>query len=808
MAALVDTNSQLKGTQKPQKKRDGTLVTDVQGNLVSSDRAQTEQLSAAAGLAATPTTPGGVLGVGGSPDAAKMAGTPQALAGQTGITAPTPAGGRKLADVQAAEEFGPQADQAARAAADAHRAEAERLRETYGGLGDRVQTMMDQFALPTKAAPGAPPTPQISVGSSDDGGPAVQRLEGTSLAPAAQNLAPAARAALEAFMATGTPEAQRAALEALPPGANIQDFIHSTTLAEAAGAAAPTSLPLDDALAAQLGFEGGIAGIARELGVPEDAIRGKPLSALTQIAEEHAQRLGNEVAGARAALADPALGPNERRAARRALAAAGETGALATAEQMDALDAELRSATTVEFMGQHMPLEELLGSDRFTATAAEWANSAPGSEFRKRLAAEEPGLSKWLEEHEPIIQDAATALSGRVEGFQKLQKDARAAADRVAAENAISVEDVQRMMQLADKDYDPSRLVTSVPVNPDILEYFLGNTEQLRNMGLDRATAAQQLAALSKNDPDAFRAILAKGSTELRDLGFGKVGADAELGFRVGGLSQIKDNDVASTLDYVFGISADEARKFVTRAEDERAAGVRDPAKDAQLAVLDANRDGALDSPREIAARSRGLAAKGELAAGATEGGIYGSLTENFASKTAVTPEAAQAEIDHLVGTGNYSPDKIRALTDALGSRGLLPPETMAKFELASNRYNSADFVAKAMAAPATGIDSASPEVRAANAIRQLRKEAKPYMDPGWIDEFLAARPDIAATLAGIEGREAAEANRPSLKDTKMGSPTETYDKVFSAPSYGGTKFAEPWKKKSLVYQGLKKLGY
>lgn len=750
MPNLLQTKK--KPVSNPATNKNGSTVVDAQGNLVSDNQPQLGALAGAAGQAATPTTPGGALAIGASPDAAKMAGvppSPQAPAQPAGAPG-TPGGrARTLLDVQQAQEFQPRGQ----SEADIQRQrDSERLKATFGSVGDRVQTLVEQFQVQP-----------IEVGDSDQAAPLTLTAAGAKLSAATQALAQKAAQ-------SGDPASMRAAAEAIaretgvaPQAVDLGAYVATQTLASQLHT--PSSLALDDRTAMQLGFRGGLAEIAKELGVAPEALRGKTLKDLEGLVANKAEEYRGNLPAARAAVLDPAAGPNERRAARLALQAAGVAGNMATDAQMQKLDQEIRQADVVEFMGERLPIDELLGSDRFTAVAAEWANSAPDSEFRKKLATEEPGLSRWMTSHEAVLQDAATALAGRIDGFEQLQQKAAAVAKDLAAKTGLTVEDIDRMMKAADPTYNPSRLATSVPVAPELLSQFV--LTQAPAMGLDVATAAAQLSDLAKTNPAAFQKALGMGSTELRDIGLGDLAQQDRAKFQAQGLAAINEKDLGSTLQYVFGITPAEAGAFVKRADAERVAGVIDPAKESQLSILDANRDGTLDNPKEIAARAKALAAEGKLSAASSEGGKYGSLTEAFISQTPVDENAAQSEIDRLVLSGEYTPDRARETFDALNSRGLLTPAAKQRFETAGRRYNTSEFITNAMEAAGTGPDTNTPELRAVQAIRQLRREAKPYYELGWIDEYLAQRPDIAKLLNEVESKEAAaQASQPPKNES------------------------------------------
>lgn len=390
---------------------------------------QTELDDPAKGLAGqqpalTPpaVTPAGTAASGGSPDQAKMAGTP---AQRTAATDTAVSQSRTLAGQERQVGATPAADTGATAAA---KATADRLGK-LGSLGDRVKalvaTRVTNITKPAApAAPGAAPAP-AAVSLKVDPAAVRAAMPGKTDAEIAQ-----AVAALEAYAAGGQKEADLAAVisrvglpamtgsqaSALFVGAGAQLAQQTTT----AQAGPPTLQQLD---LAPLGVDQ--AQLAADLQLTPQQLQAMTVEQLSDAVRAAQNREFSDVEGLRAELRTAS--PQRAVQIQAQLRQLGESGEAAVEASVQGLADQVEASRLVSFAGgKQVPIGELLKSDAISNQIRDAANDAGKL---TELAKTEPGLAAWITENQATLKGLTSTFQTGVQALS----GARAEADTALA---------------------------------------------------------------------------------------------------------------------------------------------------------------------------------------------------------------------------------------------------------------------------------------------------------------------------------------------------------------------------------------
>lgn len=678
------------------------IVKDADGNVEQApDKGQAQTQAAAQGLGATPSTPMGAAGTGVTPDSAKMAGTPAAMAGQQGIAPATGQGmstfsateapvnvaptappaaqqvpqpqGRRLGDILQQQELAPQVDPAQVAKEQKRREESAQLQQRFGAIGSRVADMIhgasDQIfgATPAAGSPAAPATMTLT--------PEASKLEpglsGDILSASQVGLTNTSIRDLATRIGAATGQD--------PASVDLSKYVAGLDPGTTVAKATQDALLVNDGTAKELGFQD-VADIATQLGVPAASLQGKSLGELTSIARSKLATDFGDVDAAKAAVMDPLLGPNERRAARQTLAAAGLDGTLMTDQHVKALDRELANADTITFNGEQMSVEDMLSDQHMTSLATQWADAGPGSEFRAALMKSEPSLAAWLNKHEAFVQDAATKLGSSLDQFKTLQAANQKAVTDTAASTGLSSDQVDSVLSALGMAHGFSGEEVKVP---DLLSQL---ATQGKAAGIDPATAGQQIAKLATN-PAALKAaetvLQGQGWAGLAKMGFGskdpakQAAAESNLQWK-GSIPQGKElEDPAKVAAFILGVDptsdsgyqtpqdalAGETRMLRDLRSAANAALPLNAQQRSLLAVLDADGDGKVDDPKKVAGRLASAVAGGSLAQGGSGGGVswnvLGPLSTTFKASGTLKPADVKAKLADLVAMPQDSYDKL-----------------------------------------------------------------------------------------------------------------------------------------------------
>jgi hypothetical protein len=205
---------------------------------------------------------------------------------------------------------------------------------------------------------------------------------------------------------------------------------------------------------------------------------------------------------------DPFLGATERAEARKRLRESGAVGVRSAESDIDKMADEIADANTVEFMGEELQIEELLDNDYVSGLAANYFDDP---QFAKQLREEEPGLVKFITNHENLLKEAAADIGAGVKEFSKLQQDNL---------NLGKVVGGQRLSEDVMKSIFPNYgEITTERYNKNAspLLSYLGDP---RTTAHDQTEAVKNINNITKTRPELAPELATLNKRELDSLGF------------------------------------------------------------------------------------------------------------------------------------------------------------------------------------------------------------------------------------------------------------------------------------------------
>lgn len=361
-------------------------------------------------------SPAAAKAAGANPDEAKMAGT---KAQKTSALAEQAKPLDQQLDRQQ-RQVGGVATTTDAQAAEMAAAKADRIR-ALGSLDERVTALLAAKLKPTAPVP-APTAPVRPVALNE------AQLTGLFPDPVARD---AAKAALTTYLGGARSEqdlanlANAVGLDAINAGnlASVMDT--KGMLGAEAKALAPTEA---DFQVGKLDLGMDLGQLASDLGVPLDQLQ---TMSVDQLQQQVASLQANQFSQANALRAERAgADPNRRKQIDRQLRAMGETGQLATEDQVQALSHELESDQQVEFNGTPYKIGDLLHdgtiSSQLMAAADNDADMA-------NLAKNHPDLAAWVKSHRAALSDIAAKSTMDVSKLAEANKPLRALAVEVGS---------------------------------------------------------------------------------------------------------------------------------------------------------------------------------------------------------------------------------------------------------------------------------------------------------------------------------------------------------------------------------------
>jgi hypothetical protein len=363
-------------------------------------------LSAKMGRTQPPTQPLEAGVIGGSPDQAKMAGTPaqSTNALRIGIQ-----GEERLQDRM-------RRGQVRRDATAQEQAQMERGGRVgrLAGLEERVEQQTRQMVSDVAAQEAQT---EAAIRETIEGLPEDQQQGAQDAIAAFRDNPTDPQVALALNQALGrTQVGQQLATEEL---SNLF-LTPEEQVAKGTGDAFQDNVSVSDLDVSQLGYTD-VSELGDLLGISPEELAGMNVRQLieetqAQIEEEHTRS-----EDLRAAAANPNLGPAERAEARKQLREMGAVGIKAAETEMDQLAQDIEDDNTVTFAGEEMTISDMLDDEYLSGLAAKYVTAAEDDEFREQLAESEPELAEWLDKNKESLAGAVGELETGVTEFADLQ---------------------------------------------------------------------------------------------------------------------------------------------------------------------------------------------------------------------------------------------------------------------------------------------------------------------------------------------------------------------------------------------------
>lgn len=445
-----------------------------------------ERLRKKAGLVA-PITPSETAVSGGSPDQAKMSGTPaQTQAALTRGLAPqqTQAGADRYE--QARTQATQQEEQAVQGA--------EQLSK-LSGLSERVNILaQNQLKQAAQVEPvSSDPALQTAISALNDTDPNNDNQAIIDLANSYGITKPEQLNDLTAKIKSG-----------MQPEQAIKESLSGTLTGQ------PVTVAQLDIT--QLGYNNA-SELAQELGLTEEELAGMTIDDLqTRIQEEQAREFSN-TEQLLATLYDPTASPQERAEARKQLRDMGAVGVIAAESNVDELADAMVNADTVDFMGEQVDINELLSSEYVSGLAAKFYELGPDSEFGKLLKQDQPELAEFFTKYEQTLKDASAKLDTQLAQVSEINQKNLA----LAKPQGIPIEFSEEVMRKLIPNY--GELSASSYVQPVALSMVNDTT-------LPKDTR-RALAELLNSSPGVAEKLAKMSSDELRAYSLTNPNSDA-----------------------------------------------------------------------------------------------------------------------------------------------------------------------------------------------------------------------------------------------------------------------------------------
>jgi hypothetical protein len=296
-------------------------------------------------------------------------------------------------------------------------------------------------------------------------------------------------------------------------------------------------------------------------------------------------------------ISDPNVGAAERQAAQEQLIGLGEAGVSATESDMGRLNAELENANSVTINGETLSVSEIL-ADSFlsslikdylqnpTGDAAEYINSTPGLS----------GFKAFIDANRTALATTAAAMAADVTGFAGIQTATAALKNNPKTGTGLSDQTA------SDMGIGTTGFVDAVPVAPPVVAYI--------NAGKDAdgtiTTSLNNIAAIdgAADTGGIMAGIKIATQDELQSSGFIDNADDyANYVTKISALNNSSPQSPEQVLESIFGDNFDipgleDELKRIRNFQKSGLITTVDPVMD----LLDADRDGKLDSPDKLKA--------------------------------------------------------------------------------------------------------------------------------------------------------------------------------------------------------------
>jgi hypothetical protein len=635
-----------------------TLLQTIKQNsqLGQTSEEELAKLSQNSGRSAPPINPLESSTIGANPDQAKMAGTPNQKLNAINIAS------KPEDSLQRAKRVTPQPSAQMTAEQMAKKQELEQL-SNLGNLSGRVaQIALRGIQADNTQALQIDET--LTASANTDQNEALNRIS-SGAATSADYLAVAPLLGIDTTDAANAEELVTQVKNALQAG---DSDVAKLAAEQAAGSFTLGQLTEQDY--ADLGLSNP-AELAASLDLTEEELAGLTLDQLTDATRELQAEYFDQAREARSVLSDPASTFAAREAARAQLNMLSEAGIDDVEMQMDNLLTEIDESKTVQFMGEDVKIDELLSS--------EYMNTKIGlalqdEQYMEELKAEFPDLGIFIENHRNAFENLTGEVDADAAEFLAVQEDNFNLAKPVDGLPEVPTDAMKQWYpnfgEMQSERMQPNGVLSvlqdesvSKDAKAAILEtinYFSNgdpNSPIIQELGTLTPEQLTQLGFTDKRQAETFRANYEQLS-ELSKLD-PKLDAKQLSSQLYGGL------DAKSLQNALSDSLALEASGF---------GKVKSTARD----ILDANRDGKLDSLADIQSRmlkQNSFGSLSELLAQKKNIGQVGSKLSDY--KPSGIQEASRsnnpiyAQIKDYFKDGTVSSSEAKQIANKLSSQDL-----------------------------------------------------------------------------------------------------------------------------------------
>lgn len=548
-------------TQKMRKAKKRGTALSIGGQTGITSGEEVQSLSAQKGLA-PPTSPAEGSVIGATPDQAKMLGTAQ----QKGAAMEV---GADLGTALRTE----QARTSATAAEEARQEKSKDL-EKLGGLGQKVESLIDSY-MPTLAE-GQEVTAQVGI--------AQEALDAAEVPDKA-----AFSTALEA-MSAGNDVMNNLVVVANQLGLDYSD----PKLAEALGPyfqggvdqvkqllaeSTEDDITMSDDIVQQLGYDT-LDTLASDLGMDPGALGNLSLAQFQDIVNQEIEAEYNQVESLKQNMLNPNLSPAERSEARRALRDMGAIGMVATEADMDNLQAAIDQADEVDFGGKTWTVEELLSDENISLmTQKVLEDEAYAEELRET----EADFVRFIEENKAALDAASSEMESDWTEFEEIQQVNKDMGKFGASEfsDEFMKELIPGFGTFQSTEFESPALLDHIKtLDPVAQNDIIGELNNIKQM-----------------DPDAVKQLAGLDADQIKRLG---IGTGGKL-FERWKANKVRQQEIKGINDYkalTKFLGVKNVNNLFQQAKTASYFGKNEMADN--LRFLDANGDGKLDSPDEI----------------------------------------------------------------------------------------------------------------------------------------------------------------------------------------------------------------